>query len=77
MLSDEAKVILDIEAGRYLQSGHKDATIASQLGMTPTRYYQRLNDLLDNREALEHSPALMNRLRRLRDTRARRRTSDT
>ena len=71
-MSDEDRIILTIEANRYMQSGHKDAAIAAQLGISPTRYYQRLNDLLDSRDALEHSPALVNRLRRLRSRRQRR-----
>ncbi|MBV8933098.1 MAG: DUF3263 domain-containing protein, partial [Kutzneria sp.] len=39
--------------------------------MSSTRYYQLLNRLLDDREAMRAEPALVNRLRRLRDGRQR------
>lgn len=35
--------------------------------MNPTRYCQRLNRLLDTRQALESDPLNVKRLRRLRD----------
>ena len=71
MLSDADKALLDLEAKRFRQSGHKVAAIVKQLGLTEVRYYQRLNQLIDDPEALAYSPVVVNRVRRLRDKRAR------
>ncbi len=43
--------------------------------MSATRYYQILNDLLENPEALAHDPILVKRLKRLRTYRQRQRTA--
>lgn len=75
MLSDEDKLLLAIEADRYLQSGRKDAVIRQQLDMSSTRYYQRLNTLLDDPAAEAHDPVLVHRLRRLRTKRSRNRAA--
>ncbi|HJQ01715.1 MAG TPA: DUF3263 domain-containing protein [Jatrophihabitans sp.] len=71
MLSDADKALLDLEAQRFRQSGHKVAAIVKQLGLTEVRYYQRLNQLIDDPAALAYSPVVVNRVRRLRDKRAR------
>ncbi|GAA3962745.1 DUF3263 domain-containing protein [Gordonia caeni] len=66
MLSTEEQAILDIAGAQWRQAGHQAAAISERLGMTPTRYYQRLNHLLDREDALVHDPILVHRLRRLR-----------
>jgi hypothetical protein len=71
MLTDADKALLDLESRRFRQSGHKVAAIVAQLGLTEVRYYQRLNQLIDDPEALAYSPVVVNRVRRLRDKRAR------
>ncbi|TXS57743.1 DUF3263 domain-containing protein [Streptomyces sp. t39] len=53
--------------------GAKERAIREQLGMSPVRYYQLLNALLDDRRALAHDPVTVNRLRRVRDARRSRR----
>lgn len=63
-------MILDFELTRWKYAGAKEAAIRDQLGMSAVRYYQRLNALLDNGEALAYAPALVNRLRRVRERRA-------
>ena len=70
MLSDDDKALLELEAQRFRQSGHKVAAIV-KLGLTEVRYYQRLNQLIDDPEALAYSPVVVNRVRRLRAKRAR------
>jgi hypothetical protein len=71
MLSDADKALLELEARRFRQPGRKVAAIDEKLGLSEVRYYQRLNQLIDDPEALAYSPVLVNRLRRLRDKRAR------
>jgi hypothetical protein len=71
VLTDEDKTVLDLEACRFVNFGRKEVEIRERLGMTSTRYFQRLNHLIDQPAALAHSPVLVNRLRRLRTLRAR------
>lgn len=44
----------------------KDHAIILELDMRPNHYYQRLNALLDDPEAVSAEPVVVNRLRRLR-----------
>lgn len=53
----------------------KDAAIREHLGMGSLDYHQTVNALLDRPEAMEHDPLLVKRLRRLRMTRQRRRST--
>ena len=61
--------ILALEQRWWKYAGAKETRIHEQFGMTPTRYYQRLNALIDRPEALAHDPMLVKRLRRLREQR--------
>lgn len=47
--------------------GEREAMAWSRWGLTPTRYTQVLNQLLDTQAALAHDPHTVNRLRRTRD----------
>ena len=74
-LTDTHREMLAIEAGWWKYPGAKETAIMDRVGMTATRYYQVLNVLIDQPEALEHDPLLVKRLRRLRDARRARRRS--
>lgn len=74
-LDDMARAILDFERTWWKHSGAKEQAIHERFDLSPTRYYQRLNALIDRPEALAHDPMTVNRLRRLRDQRARARSS--
>lgn len=71
MLTDLDLAILAMERRRFRFSGSKDEAITVELGLTPTGYYQRLRTLLDDAEALQADPMLVNRLRRLQASRRR------
>jgi len=45
----------------------RDRVIREELGISPTRYFQLLNALLDSPDALAASPVTVNRLRRVRE----------
>jgi hypothetical protein len=62
-----------MEARGFAGPGVKERAIREELGMSPTRYYQALNALLDDPAALAHAPVTVNRLRRLREERRSRR----
>lgn len=61
--------ILDFEARWWQQRGNKEAEIVRRFEMSAIRYAQKLNQILDNPEALAYNPILVNRLRRLRSQR--------
>ncbi|GAA1714606.1 DUF3263 domain-containing protein [Brachybacterium phenoliresistens] len=65
-LDDVDRAILEIEARTYRFVGTKERRIRERTGLTPTRYFVRLNRLLESPAALQHSPAVVNRLRTLR-----------
>lgn len=64
-LTDQDKAILDLERRWFATSGGKDEAIR-ELGLTPIRYYQRLNQLADWESALAYNATVVNRILRLR-----------
>ena len=70
-LTDQERAILDFERSWWTVDGVKEALIQDQLGITASRYYRQLNELLDRSDALEHDPLVVRRLRRLRERRRR------
>jgi hypothetical protein len=67
--------ILEFERNWWRFAGAKESAIKEQLDLTAPRYYQLLNDLIDREDALEASPMLVKRLRRLREARMQARTA--
>ena len=65
--------ILDFEREWWKASLPKELAIRQRFGVSPARYYQLLNRLIDRPEALQHDPMLVQRLRRLREARRRKR----
>lgn len=61
--------LLAFESRRYRHRGAKEEAITVELGMSPNRYEQRLNLIINEPVALIAAPMLVIRLRRLRDTR--------
>jgi hypothetical protein len=74
-LSEHEKRILAFERNWWRSPGAKEQEILDSLGMTATRYYQVLNELIDRQEALVFDPALVTRLRRQRAKRQRLRSA--
>ncbi|WP_336320816.1 DUF3263 domain-containing protein [Streptomyces lavendofoliae] len=72
-LTDRDRAVLAVERRSWPGPGAKERAIREQLGLSPTRYYQLLNALLDDPRALAHDPVTVNRLRRLRASRDARR----
>jgi len=73
-LTEREERILAFERQWWRHAGAKEQAIRDTFGLSPTRYYQLLNRLLDDPLALERDPVLVRRLRRLRAARARVRT---
>ncbi|AEY90098.1 MULTISPECIES: DUF3263 domain-containing protein [Streptomyces] len=68
-LGTREKAILALERRAFPGPGAKERAIREELDLSPVRYYQLLNALLDDERALAHDPVTVNRLRRIRETR--------
>ncbi|MFG1790208.1 DUF3263 domain-containing protein [Nocardia sp. NPDC049149] len=68
-LSRREHDILAFERQWWKYAGAKEEAIRELFGMSPTRYYQVLNAVVDRQEALAADPMLVKRLRRLRASR--------
>jgi hypothetical protein len=74
-LTQQETEILDFERTWWKHAGVKEQAIKERFSMSATRYYQVLNELLENPAALEHDPILVKRLKRLRTYRQRQRVA--
>jgi hypothetical protein len=68
-LSELEAQILEFEKKWWQYAGAKESSIRELFKLSPTRYYEILNDLIDQEAALAASPILVKRLRRMRATR--------
>ena len=74
-LSQRDAQILDFERSWWKHAGVKEQAIKERFDMSATRYYQILNELLENPAASEYDPILVKRLKRLRTYRQRQRVA--
>ena len=74
-LSQRDAEILEFERHWWKYAGAKEQAVREKFDMSSTRYYQVLNVLIDQPEALAHDPLLVRRLRRLRAERQRQRSA--
>ncbi|MEU2507889.1 DUF3263 domain-containing protein [Streptomyces sp. NPDC007863] len=72
-LGERERAVLAVERRSWPGPGAKERAVREGLGLSPTRYYQLLNALLDDPRALAHDPVTVNRLRRVREEKQRRR----
>ena len=70
---ERSRRILDFERTWWRLSGPKERAIRERLEISPARYHQLLNGLIDRPDALAYDPMLVRRLRRLRENRRRKR----
>ncbi|MET8555673.1 DUF3263 domain-containing protein [Streptomyces sp. NPDC004959] len=68
-LSPLDRDVLALEGESFAGPGAKERAVRERLGMSPTRYYQLLNALLDDPAAEAHAPVTVHRLRRVREAR--------
>ena len=74
-LNQRDRQILEFERQWWKYAGAKEQAIRELFDMSATRYYQILNALIDNPDALAFDPMLVKRLRRLRAARQRARAA--
>ncbi|MDQ3680887.1 MAG: DUF3263 domain-containing protein [Actinomycetota bacterium] len=70
-LSERDRAVLDFERSWWTQAGPKEVAIRRRLDLSPTRYYQVLNGLIESPEAVAYDPLVVHRLRRRRQRRRR------
>lgn len=73
-LTDTDLEMLNLERAWFKYQGAKESHVRERFGISLTRYYQRLNVLIDRPEAMAHDPMVVKRLRRLRSQRQRQRS---
>ena len=76
-MTDHEHAIMRFESRWWRLAGSKESAIQRELGMSPTRYYQRLHQLIDRPDVHAAYPVLVNRLRRHLTTRRPRRRGIT
>lgn len=74
-LDARSQDILAFERHWWRYAGAKEDAIRERFELSPARYYQLLNRLMDDDQALAHDPMLVKRLRRQRATRQRQRAA--
>jgi Protein of unknown function (DUF3263) len=74
-LDRREREILAFESQWWKYAGAKEQAVRELFDMSPTRYYQVLNALMDKPEAMAADPLLIRRLRRLRAGRQRSRAA--
>ncbi|WP_030593072.1 DUF3263 domain-containing protein [Streptomyces anulatus] len=72
-LSVRDRALLTLERRSWAGPGAKERAIREELGISPVRYYQLLNALIEDERALREDPVTVNRLRRVRDAKRGRR----
>lgn len=74
-LSERDREILGFEREWFKHVGAKDRAVRERFGISATRYYQILNELIDTPDALDEDPMLVKRLQRMRSSRQRMRAA--
>lgn len=74
-LSRRDRDILAFERQWWQYAGLKEQAIKDMFDLSATRYYQVLNEVIDNPAALAEDPLLVRRLRRLRSARQKQRSA--
>lgn len=74
-LSEREQAMLAFERQWWKYAGAKEQAIREIFGLSSTRYYQVLNQLIEKHEAMRADPMLVKRLRRMRAARQRSRSA--
>ena len=74
-LDERTRQILDFEREWWKYAGAKEQAVRERFDVSPTRYYQLLNRVIDDENALAYDPMLVKRLRRMRAARQRQRAA--
>lgn len=70
-LTDRQQAILEFERTWWTMDGEKEVLIRRRFACAPETYYEELNQVLEDPDALSVDPLVVRRLMRLRDRRLR------
>lgn len=62
MLTDTQKAMLDVAAQTYKYAGSVDVIAKERFGLTPTRFWQEINRLIQTEAAVAYRPEAVRRL---------------
>ena len=62
MLTDTQKAMIDVAAAPYKYAGSVDAIAKERFGLTPTRFWQDVNRLIQTEAAYAYRPEAVRRL---------------
>lgn len=65
-LTNADRMLLDFAGRWYRYPGAQEQAMRDELGMGATTFWRKVNDLIDNPDALAYAPTTVKRLRRLR-----------
>ena len=74
-LTQQQREILAFERSWWKEGGSKERAVRETFDMSATRYYQMLNEIIDEPAAILEDPMLVRRLRRRREARQRQRAA--
>lgn len=63
MLTDTQKAMLDLASEKFKYAGSLDSVAMERFGMTPTRYWQEINVLIQTEAAVAYRPAAVAQLK--------------
>ena len=63
MLTDQQKAMLDLAGETFKHAGSLDSAAMERFGMTPTRYWQEVNQLIQTEAAVAYQPATVAQLK--------------
>lgn len=65
-MTDDETRMLDLAGARWRYAGSLEQVVRDEFGISLTRFWQRVSQLLDREDALAYDPVTVNRLRRIR-----------
>jgi hypothetical protein len=66
MLTDTQKAMLDVAAQTYKYAGSVDVIAKERFGLSPTRFWQEINRLIQTEAAVAYRPEAVRRLHQRR-----------
>lgn len=62
MLTDTQKAMIDVAAAQYKYAGSVDVAAKERFGLTPTRFWQEINRIIQTEAAYAYRPEAVRRL---------------
>lgn len=63
MLTDTQKAMLDLASEKFKHAGSLDSAAMERFGLTPTKYWQEVNRIIQTEAAVAYRPATVAQLK--------------